>query len=162
MVDPAIPDGDPVVPGVDTLKCESDPVMPIAGAPMTARACAPRVPGGVVPSRELFGVSTTVLSSSETLIMYQSVSAKLPRLSEEGGVPDPRVCPRYSLREIEQRGRGELVARNLEGAFGEAALGGWSRYRTGGHAVLYIWYDPSRSRRCDPGRNVIRDPWEIL
>lgn len=43
---------------------------------------------------------------------------------------------RCSLSKVEPRVRVELVVRYLEGAFGEAALGGWTRYPTGGHVML--------------------------
>ena len=86
--DPAIPDavtpassgdGDPVVPGADAPKCDGNPVMPTADAPMTSRACAPRVPGDVVPRRGSWCL-ITMFSSFEIRTGSGSMSVKLPHL----------------------------------------------------------------------------------
>jgi len=101
--DPAIPDavtpassgdGDPMVPGADAPKCDGNPVIPTADAPMTSRACAPRVPGDVVPRTGSWCL-TTMFSSFETRNGSRSVSAKLPHLS--GGFARSRGFTRGAL-----------------------------------------------------------------
>lgn len=62
VVDPVIPDAitvarsgdsDPFFQSADAPKCDGDLVMPVAGAPMISRACAPRVPGNLFRERGL-------------------------------------------------------------------------------------------------------------
>lgn len=89
IVDPAIPDGvaapaspddgDPVVPGADTLKYKENPVLPIPKAPMTSRASVPRVLGNSVPRKGYYWCLTNMFSSSKAQIRSRSVSVKLPR-----------------------------------------------------------------------------------
>ena len=130
IVDPAIPDavtpassggGHPVLAGADAPTSHRDPVIPTADAPMTSNACSPRVPGDAVPPMG-YWCSVTMFFPSKT--RWVSICAVETPAHIRWFRPTRGVCPRCSLREIKQRGKGQVVVRYLAGALGKATSAG--------------------------------------